>query len=311
MKVSIIGLGRVGSALAFTVVLRELADEVVLVGRDRDAAEGDALDLHHAQLFVDKNIRVRAGEIADTAGSDVVAICASRPWKEGFVDRLSGAKANAELFAEIVPPIAAASPEAKLLVVSNPVDVLTYHALKLSGFPPARVFGTGTLVDSARFRALLSDDVGIHPSDLRAYVLGEHGDSQFAAMSCAEAGGEKIDDTAHRHAVAEAAKQAGLDVFNKKGYTNHAIAMAAAYLIRCVADDTRHTAPVSLLVDGYLGVRDVCLSLPAVVGREGVARVLHPPLDEAEAEAFRRSARIVREAIERSDPSRQRQAEGA
>lgn len=300
MKVSIIGLGRVGSTLAYTVVLRELADEVVLVGNDPQQAEGDALDLHHAQLFVDKTIDVRAGSSDDTAGSDIVVLACSRPWKEGFRDRLQAAADNTRLFEEIIPPLAAASPNAKLLVISNPVDVLTYQALRISGFPPTRVFGTGTLVDSARFRALLSDEVNIHPSDLRAYVLGEHGDSQFAAFSCAEAGGEQIEENHKRRELFDRAKQAGLDVFRKKGYTNYAIAMAAAYLIRCVALDTHHTAPVSVLIDGYLGVRDVCLSLPAVIGRDGISRVLHPQLDAEEAEAFRQSAAVVREAIEGS-----------
>lgn len=302
MKVSIIGLGRVGSTLAHTLVLKELVSELVLVGRRFDQALGDALDLHHAQLFVDNPIHIRAGEVADTAGSEVVAICASRPWKDGFMDRLQAAADNTRLFEEILPRVAAAAPEAKLLIVTNPVDVLTYHAIRITGFPPSRVLGTGTLVDSARFRALLSDEVQIHPADLRAYVLGEHGDSQFAAFSCAEAGGEQIEAGEKRRRLFEVAKEAGLDVFRKKGFTNYAIATAAAYIIRCIALDTHHTVPVSLLIDGYLGVSNVCLSLPAVLGRAGITRVLHPPLDDDEAEAFRRSAAVVRQAIERSMP---------
>ena len=297
MKISVIGCGRVGSTLAYTLVLKGLADELVLVNRTRDTAEGDALDLQHAHLFIDKPIDIRAGEIEDTAGSEVIALCASAPWKENFDNRLGAAKANTQLFEELVPPLAAASPDAKLVVLTNPVDVLTWHAIRLSGFPPERVMGTGTLVDSARFRELVSAQIGIHPSDIRAYALGEHGDSQFVAFSCAEAGGEPLEDRPDRRAMFSEATRAGYEVFNKKGCTNYAIAMAATYVIETILTDARHTMPLSVLVDGYEGVSGVCLSLPVVVGREGVVRWMNPKLNEEEAEAFRASASVIREAI--------------
>lgn len=297
MKVSIIGLGRVGSALAYTLVLKELVDELVLVNRSRDRAEGDALDLQHAHLFLDHRIDIRAGEVADTAGSDVIALCVSTPWKDTFTDRLDSAIANTRLFEELVPPLAEASPDAKIVVLSNPVDVLTWHTIRLSGFSPEHVMGTGTLVDSARFRELLSEQVGIHPADIRAYALGEHGDSQFLAFSRATAGGEPVEDRPDRRAMFRQATQAGYEVFQKKGCTNYAIAMAAANVIGSIANDSRHTMPLSTLIDGYQGVSGVCLSVPVVVGREGVTRWMRPELNEQEAEAFRRSASVLRKAI--------------
>jgi len=303
MKVSIIGLGRVGSTLAYTLLLKGLADELVLVNRSRDKAEGDALDLQHAHLFIDSKIDIRAGEIADTAGSEVIAYCASAPWKDNFTSRLDAAVANTRLMEELIPPLAEASPDAKLVVLSNPVDVLTWHAIRLSAFPPERVMGTGTLVDSARFRELISAQVGIHPSDIRAYSLGEHGDSQFLAFSCAEAGGEPVEDRPDRRAMFERATHAGYEVFNKKGCTNYAIAMAAAYVIETIRADARHTMPLSTLIDGtdkrggYAGVAGVCLSVPVVVGREGIVRWMQPELNEEETRAFAHSADVVRAAI--------------
>ncbi|MGH8624307.1 MAG: hypothetical protein ACREYC_03170 [Gammaproteobacteria bacterium] len=163
--------------------------------------------------------------------------------------------------------------------------------------PPSRVLGTGTLIDSARFRSMLSAEVGIHPDDLRAYILGEHGPSQFPALSLAQAGGEAIEDNRGRRRMFDQAVDAGFEVFRSKGYTNDAIAMAAALIIESIAFDKRHTMPISTLIDGYLGVRDVCLSVPVVVGREGITRVLQPDLNELEIDAFRASAVTVRGAI--------------
>ncbi|MEQ8846605.1 lactate dehydrogenase [Botrimarina sp.] len=297
MKVSIIGLGRVGSTLAYTLLLKEVAEELVLVNRSADLAEGDALDLQHARLFVDHHVDITAGGVAETTGSNVLAICASAPWKDEFKSRLDAAAANTRLFETLIPPLAKASPDAKILVVSNPVDVLTWHAIRLSGFEPHRVMGTGTLVDSARFRELISDQVGIHPADIRAYALGEHGDSQFMAFSCAEAGGEPLEDRPDRRAMFDEAVHAGIEVFRKKGYTNYAIAMAAAYVIEAIAGDARHTMPLSVLIDGYQGVSGVCLSVPVVVGRKGIIRWMKPELSEAEADAFRRSASVIRSTI--------------
>ncbi|MGH6635293.1 MAG: malate dehydrogenase [Gammaproteobacteria bacterium] len=297
MKISIIGLGRVGSTLAYTVMIKELCDELILVNRRPEVAIGDAKDLQHALPFIERQMIIDAGAIPETADSDIVVMCASGHTPKNMRSRLELGPANAELFEQLIPPLAKASPQAKLIIVTNPVDALTYTAIKLSAYPPSRVLGTGTLIDSARFRSMLSAEVGIHPDDLRAYILGEHGPSQFPALSLAQAGGEAIEDNRGRRRMFDQAVDAGFEVFRCKGYTNYAIAMAAALIIESIVFDKRHTMPISTLIDGYLGVRDVCLSVPVVVGREGITRVLQPGLNEPEIEAFRASAATVREAI--------------
>lgn len=297
MKVSVVGLGKVGSSLAFVLSIKNFIDELVLVGRSKASVMGDVLDLRHGQLFADVPTRIFAGTLEDTAGSDVIALCAAAPTPPNMTDRLALAPDNVSLLRKILPDIARLSPHSKIVIVSNPVDVLVHFALQITGFKPGQIMGTGTLVDSARFRQLLADEINIHMEDIRAYILGEHGDSQFPAMSCADAGGEPIDPTPARYDLARQASQAGFEVFRHKGHTNYAIALAAAYIIQCIAHDARHTLPISLKVDGFLGVDDVCLSLPAVVGKNGVERVLHPKLDEKEQQAFLHSAAVIRATI--------------
>ncbi|GAA5484357.1 malate dehydrogenase [Haloferula sargassicola] len=297
MKVTIVGPGTVGMVLAYTLMLRRVAREIVLVGRNRTKAEGEALDLMHAQAFLQVPVRVRAGEIEDAEGSEVVVICASVPTPEGITDRNVLARGNYKLMAGLLPGIARVAPEAKLVMVSNPVDALTWQALALTGFPPERVMGTGTLVDSIRFRELLSEMLSVHPDDLRAYILGEHGEHQFPAMSVAQAGGERIDDTPERRVLCERAKGFGIEVFRKKGNTCYAIGLAAAYVVESILMNERRTMPLSVRIDGYLGVSGVCLSVPVVVGKNGVERCLKPELNEEEKNAFLAAAEAVKKVI--------------
>lgn len=298
MKIAIVGIGRVGSTLAYTLVMRGLCDELLLINRRREIAEGDAHDLRHAVAFVDRRIDVHAGDIADSAGADIIAICASVPLQEQTTDRLALGPGNADLFRQLVPQLTAVSPNAVFLVLTNPVDIMTYLTIQLSGLPPRRVMGTGTLIDSARFREMLSDEIGIHPDDLRAYILGEHGPHQFPALSQAQVAGERIEDNEHRRQMFRDAVEAGHNVLRAKGYTNYAIAMAATLILEAMVHDTRRTMPVSTLIDGWLGVDDVCLSLPVVIGREGITRVLHPELNSAERQSFQQAALAVRTATQ-------------
>lgn len=297
MKVTVVGLGKVGSSLAFVLATSNFVQELVLVGRKPETVLGEVLDLRHGQLFVDHPTRIVAGQPVDTAESDIIAICAASPTPPDMSDRLHMAEPNVALMRQLLPELARYSPNAKIVVVSNPVDVLVYYTLEITGFADHQVLGTGTLVDSARFRQLLSDEINIHMEDIRAYILGEHGDSQVAALSCAYAGGEPIEATPERYDLAKQAARAGFEVFRRKGHTNYAIAQAAGNIIECIALNTRHTIPVSLKLDGYLGVSDVCLSLPAVVGKNGIERIMHPKLDEREQKAFLHSAEVVRKVI--------------
>ncbi|MGE9269306.1 MAG: malate dehydrogenase, partial [Verrucomicrobiales bacterium] len=252
MKVSIIGPGSVGMALAYTLMLHRTATEIVLIGRNRTKAEGEALDLSHAQSFLQAPVLVRAGDLADAEGSEVVVVCASIPVPEGITDRNIMAQGNADLMRKLLPPLADIAPDCKLIMVTNPVDPLTRLAIDLTGFPPQRVFGTGTIVDSIRFRELLSKELRIHQDDLRAYILGEHGDRQFAAMSIAQSGGERIMDTPERRQLCERAAGFGIEVFKKKGNTCYAIGVATAHIVEAILQDERRTIPLSALINGFL-----------------------------------------------------------
>lgn len=304
MKITIVGSGRVGSTLAFTLALRGIGDDLVLTDARPEIAEGESLDLTHAISFTNHPMTIRAGGLSETAGSDILVLACSAPWDPAYTSRFGMGPANAKIYREIVPPLAAASPAAVLVVITNPVDVMTWHALRLSGFGARRVFGTGTLIDSARFRAELSRRMGIHPDDLRAYVLGEHGDTQFPYFSLAVAGGRRIGDDAETRELFRHTARTGYEVMRKKGHTNYAIAMTAALVIEALTWDTRRTMPVSMLIEDFQGVRDVCLSLPAVVGRGGIHRVLLPEFSPEEAKAFRVCAQVVRAGIAASEEAK-------
>jgi len=295
MKITIVGTGRVGSSIAFAAVMQPIASELLLVNRSPEKAEGDAMDLMHASALRNSNMRISSGSIADSMGSDIIVFTASAPYGRPDRKRWDLATDNLPIFQEWIPPLAQASPDAIFVVVTNPVDTMTYLTLKLSGFPWQRVIGTGTLLDSVRYRSLLSTELGIHSDDIRAYILGEHGDTQFAAQSLAMTGGERFypSDTSKR--MFQETVSMGYEVSKRKGHTNYGIALATMTVLDSIVYDLRHTMPVSTLIDGYLAQSDLCLSLPCVIGRAGVTRILHPRLSEDEQELFRQSAAAVRD----------------
>ncbi|MGH8476401.1 MAG: malate dehydrogenase [Methylococcales bacterium] len=298
MKISIIGVGRVGSTLAYTILIQGLCAELVLVGRNRDLVEGEAYDLQHAQPFLSKQMKIRAGSIEDTRGSDIVAITASVRSNPKMTSRMELSRGNVLLFRELIPKIADANPHSILIIVSNPVDVLTYAAIRFSGLPSSHIIGTGTLIDSARYRSMLSEELSIHPDDLRAYILGEHGETQFPAMSVAHAGGVKLMNTEKRRHLFEEAVDAGFKVFRHKGYTNFAVSLATYTIMEAVVYNTFRTMPASTLLCDYLGVDDVCMSVPVVIGRAGITRVLRPAFDDQEMAALKKSAAAIRREID-------------
>lgn len=302
MKVSIIGAGHVGATVAFAILMKGICDEIVLVNRTRRRAEGEAADLQHASAFVSRAVAVRAGELDDTANSDVLIMSASAPSKHASdepvnTSRAAHAKENSELLRTWIRPLVDLSPKAVLVIVTNPVDAMTYLAWQLSGLPSHRVIGTGTLIDSARFRSYLSEHLRIHPDDIRAYVMGEHGDTQFPALSVAATGGERIDHDPVIPELFQKTVSSAHEIFSIKGYTNYAIALATSMIVESVLLDSHRTLPVSTLIQGFEGVEGVCLSIPSVIGRSGVVRQLYPQLSEVESLQFRLSAQEVRGVI--------------
>lgn len=299
MKVSIIGLGRVGAAVGFVLTLYEQCDELVIINRTRAKAEAEAIDLSHCGAFGQTMMNIRAGDMADAAGSDLVVLCASCPPPEGdHFDRMEMAQSNWQLYGELTPEIVSYAPDAIYLVVANPIDVLTYRVLKAGGLKPSQVMGAGTIIDTARYRSVIAKRTGIHPNDIRGYVLGEHGASQFPTFSMAQAGGEPIDNEAEHWEAFEQAKQSAFEIYQTRGYTNYAIAKAVSLIVHTVRHNAGFTLPVSQLIEGYLGVTDVCVGLPCIVGSEGIRRAMRPALSEQESEMFVKSASVVRAVID-------------
>lgn len=298
MKVAIIGTGRVGSTLAYALVLKQVCDHLVIAGRTFEKAMGDALDLQHSLAFCPRPMHIDGCSNEQVKNADIVVVTASAAIEgQVLTSRLQLGESNTALFKELIPVLAANNPNAILLVVTNPVDAMTYLAYKLSGFSANRVMGVGTLVDSARFRAMLSQQEHIHPGDLRAYILGEHGSNQFPILSSAEAGGEPLRDTpAHRQLFAQVT-EAGFDVYRLKGYTNHAIATATCMVIEAIVYDECRTMPLATWFDDWMGVRDNCFSIPVVVGRNGVIRHLQPSLDAGERLALQAAAEAIKQTM--------------
>jgi L-lactate dehydrogenase len=298
MKVAIIGTGRVGSTLAYALVLKQVCEHLVIAGRTYENALGDALDLQHTLAFCSRPKRIEGCTNEQVKDADIVVITASvAPDGQLITSRLQLGEKNVLLFRELIPMLAANNPNAVFVVVTNPVDVMTYAAFKLSGFTANRVMGVGTLVDSARFRALLSQEEHIHPDDLRAYILGEHGTHQIPILSSAEAGGEPLGDTPiHRQLFAQVT-EAGFEVYRLKGYTNHAIATATCMVIEALVFDEYKTMPLATRFDEWMGIRDNCFSIPVVVGRSGVIRHLHPQLSADEQHALHVAATAIKSAI--------------
>jgi len=299
MKISIIGSGHVGSTLAYTLVLRELATRLVLVDHSPQKAASDAADLTHALAFTEHIIPVSGGGIPDTRQSDIIIVTASIPWSGSFESRFDLGPGNVRLFRQLIPQLTNESPDATLIVVTNPLDIMTYFTLKFSGFSPAKVLGVGTLIDSARFRKILSEKYLVHPDDIRAYVLGEHGETQFPVLSQAFMGGQKLDDKKSDLTLLLETEKSAYEIVQGKGYTNFAISMATALIVESIAFDQNRTMPISTLLTNYFDIDDICLSVPVVVGKNGITRVLQPELDKNERKAFHRSATFVKSQIDR------------
>jgi len=298
MKVAIIGAGHVGATLAYTLLLRDLASRVSLIDINPEKALGETLDLAHGASYLD-NIDIRAEGFEGVEDADVVVITAGRGRKPGET-RLDLARGNVGVFEQILDAMAPHYRGAVVIVVSNPVDILTYVAAKRLPAPHTRIIGAGTALDSSRFRYLLGREFAIDPRSIHAYVIGEHGDSSVPVWSMATvgqipvtrytpAGGAAI-DAAARDRIHQAVVTAGKDVIQRKGATFYAVSLSVARIVEAVLDDEKSVITVSCYVDRFEDVTDVCLSLPAVLGREGIREVLPIALDETERRQLTASA---------------------
>jgi len=302
MKIAIIGTGRVGSTLAYCLVLKHACEHLVIAGRTSEKAWGDALDLRHTLAFCPRPMQIEACTNEEVTGCDVVVITASVRLQGPMLSRLQLGEGNVAMFRQLIPTLAANNPGALFLILTNPVEVMTYVASRLSGFEPHRVMGVGTLVDSARFRGMLSQHAHIHPDDLRTFVLGEHGPHQVPILGNAQAGGEPFGNTPSHREVFSQVVQAGFEVYRLKGYTNHAIATAASMVLEAIAYNEYRTMPLAMRFEEWMGMADNCLSIPVVVGRAGIVRPLHPELTESERQSLQEAASVVKQAIQSLAP---------
>jgi L-lactate dehydrogenase len=303
VRIAVVGAGAVGSTIAYAVMLRGLVHEIVLVDAVPNKAEAEAKDLTHGSMFV-PSVEVTAGTLEDCRGSTVVVVTAGAKQKPGQT-RLQLVETNAALFRELVPRILAAAPEALLLVVSNPVDVLTHLSIRIAGGATERVFGSGTVLDTSRFRALLARRLRVSVSNVHAYIVGEHGDSEVPIWSSAQIAGVPLDavaaavgvplDDDARREVVRGVRDAAAEVIAAKGATNWAIGLAVARILEAVLRDENSVLTVSGLLQGHHDINDVCLSVPRFVTRRGVGEPLPVRYDEGETAALHRSAEILRE----------------
>ncbi|XP_062928451.1 L-lactate dehydrogenase B-A chain [Mobula hypostoma] len=299
-KVTIVGVGQVGMACAISVLLRELTDEMALVDVLEDKLKGEMMDLLHGSLFL-KTPKIMANkDYAITANSRVVVVTAGARQQEGE-SRLNLVQRNVNIFKFIIPQIVKYSPNCTIIVVSNPVDILTYVTWKISGFPKNRVIGSGCNLDSARFRYLMAEKLGLHPSSCHGWVLGEHGDSSvpvWSGVNVAGVGLQQLNpeigtaqDKEDWKEVHKMVVDSAYEVIKLKGYTNWAIGLSVAELVESIVKNLSRIHPVSTMVKGMYGIaNEVFLSLPCVLSAEGLSAVINQTLKEGEVAQLRKSA---------------------
>ena len=309
MKIGIVGCGMVGSTSAYALVVKGVGREIVLVDVNCTRAEAEANDIYHAVPFAHP-LTIRAGDYCDLGDSRVVVIAGGVAQKPGET-RLELLKRNADVFHEIVPAVLRHAPDAVLLVVTNPVDIMTHLAAQFAsdfGVPPSRVIGSGTTLDTARFRALLGRHFDVDPQHVHAYVIGEHGDSEVLAWSQATIAGLSLDEFAEVHSkplsqaqrkeIDENVRRAAYHIIAGKGATYYGIGSAVARIVDVLLHDRRAILTICGRIDGVPDCEDVTLALPHLVGGQGALATIPLSLNSIEEEALRRSAAILREALD-------------
>ncbi len=305
-KVVIVGAGAVGSTYAYSLAHSGLAEEIVLIDKNESLAKGQVLDLVHGQFFFPP-AEIKFGTPEDYSDAQLIVITAGVAQKPGE-SRLDLLNRNAAIVQEIIDDIKRQNSKAVILMVTNPVDIMTYVALKRSGFDRKRVIGSGTVLDSARFRHLLSRHCGIDPRNVHAYILGEHGDSQLAAWSMVHIGGIQMDNYCpkchncpnwqyERKLIEEEVRNSAYKIINYKGATWFAIGVALVRITAAILRGERSILTVSVYLDGEFGLHDVCLSVPCVLDQNGISKIVECPLPENELTLLKKSANLLKQVI--------------
>jgi L-lactate dehydrogenase len=308
-RIAVVGTGFVGSTTAYALLMSGMAAEIVLIGRNQRRAEGHVHDLRDAAVFSHRT-RIVAGEIGDCCSADITILTVGVS-QSGAKSRLEGMKETAAILKGLVRDVSRHNPRGILLIASNPVDVMTYAAWKWSGLPASRVIGSGTSLDTARFRRRLAEKYGVASDNVHAYVIGEHGDSQFPVLSSARIAGAPIEafcqqvglpyDEGELGAIAHETRAAGAKIISAKGATYYGIGTALVRIVRAILRDEHAVFTVSSLVPESLQLGSVSLSLPTIIGRYGVDRVLSIPLNTSEQQALQGSAEALKRYIDSLD----------
>lgn len=304
-KAAMIGCGFVGSASVYSLMQGSVFSEIVLIDANKDKAEGEALDISHGLPFA-KPMKIYAGDYPDLADAGLIIISAGAAQKPGET-RLDLVKKNTAIFKSIIPEIVKYNKDAILLVVANPVDILTQVALKLSGYPKNRVLGSGTTLDSARFKYLLGEHLGVDARSVHAFIIGEHGDSEIAAWSSANVSGVPIhkfcemrgytDHDAETTRIAEEVKNSAYEIIKKKGATYYGIGMSVRRICEAIVRDEKSILPVSSYIEGKYGIDGVCLSMPTIVGADGIDELIPYELSDEELAELHKSADTLKSVL--------------
>jgi len=305
-KVAIVGIGNVGATLGYGLLVSGLATEIVLIDRNFSKAEGEAMDLTHAVPMM-KPTKIYAGDFKDCSGAAITVITAGAAQKPGET-RLDLAAKNTTVIKEIIHEIVKFNPDGLILIATNPVDILTYAAIKYSGLPPNRIFGSGTILDTARFRFLLSQRFEVDPRSVHAYIIGEHGDSEVPVWSIANIAGMKLEDYCkinqmgcganELNEIFSGTRDAAYHIIERKGATFYAIAAGLVRILEAVLRDQSTVLSVSSLISDYYGVNNICFSLPTVIDRSGIQKVIKLKLEENEQIGLVNSANVLSNIIQ-------------
>ncbi len=298
-KVAMFGCGRVGISAAYTMYLKNIAGEIMLYSRNPEKLIGEQLDFQHSLSFVGNTAVTVAEDIADLKNSDIIVYSAGVAQESGET-RLNLTTKNTELVEATIPEIVKHAPNAIIIMVTNPVDILTYKAFQIAGIPSGRLFGSGTTLDTARFRFHLSGMLHVNSRSIHAYILGEHGDSSFPAISSANVGGQPIITFPHfsKEKILEAyeeARNAAYKIIEAKGATYYAIGVVISELVYTILHDAKRVYPLSIPLEGKYGYHDVALSVPCILGKNGVERILEVPLSEEEKKQFDHSVKTLKQ----------------
>jgi L-lactate dehydrogenase len=312
-RIAIVGVGNVGATFAYALLQSGLAAEIVLIDRDTIRAEGEAMDLNHAVPLTHAT-RIWSGTYADTAGAAITVVTAGSGQKPGET-RLDLVARNYEILKGIITEIVKYNPNGIILMATNPVDVLTYAAWKISGLPANRVFGSGTILDTARFRYLISQHAGVDSRSVHAYIIGEHGDSEVPVWSLANIGGMSLKDYCPDNCeeycedcckdfdskvyekIFTDTRDAAYEIIKRKGATYYAIGNGLLKIVEAILRGQDTVLCVSTLITGYYGIDDIYLSLPSVISHNGIKRTMRLKLNEVEQQGIQRSAKVLKETL--------------